>query len=129
MKLRPRTVDGIDCIGARQWQRLDTAENPFLSWGFLHSLEASDSVSADNGWQPSHLCLYEGDRLVAAAPSYIKTHSHGEFVFDWAWADAYHCNQFQYYPKLLTAVPWTPVSGPRLLVAADHPDPENLRSA
>ena len=129
MKPTPRTVDGIDRIGARQWERLETGGNPFLDWAFLESLEASESVAPENGWQPHHLCLYEGEDLVAAAPTYLKAHSSGEFVFDWAWADAYHRNQFEYYPKLLTAVPWTPVTGPRLLVAKEHPDPEGLRKA
>ncbi|MDX1556315.1 MAG: GNAT family N-acetyltransferase [Xanthomonadales bacterium] len=122
-----RTVDGISRIGARQWQGLDTRGNPFVSWPFLYSLEASGSVATENGWQPHHLCLYEGDQLVAAAPTYLKSHSRGEFVFDWAWADAYHRNQVAYYPKLLTAVPWTPVAGPRLLTARKHPDPGRLR--
>lgn len=129
MKLTPRTVDGMTRVGARQWRRLETRGNPFLDWAFLTGLEASGSVAPDNGWQPFHLCLYEGETLVAAAPSYLKAHSSGEFVFDWAWADAYHRNQLDYYPKLLTAVPWTPVAGPRLLVARGHPDPDGLRRA
>lgn len=129
MNFQPRTVDGIDRIGVRQWEELDSADNPFLNWHFLHALEASGSVSTETGWQPNHICLFEGQRLVAAAPSYIKTDSRGEFVFDWAWADGYHRAGLPYYPKLLTAVPWTPVSGPRLLVARDHPDPQGLRNA
>lgn len=128
MKRTARTVDGIQKIGKRQWARLDTDGNPFVEWAFLHALEASGSVAAENGWQPHHLCIYEGDDLVAAAPAYIKSHSRGEFVFDWAWADAYHRSQLEYYPKLLTAVPWTPVTGPRLLVAKDHADAGALRA-
>ncbi len=128
MKLTARTVDGMARIGARQWQGLDTRGNPFVDWPFLHSLEASGSVAASNGWQPNHLCLYEGEQLVAAAPSYIKSHSRGEFVFDWAWADAYHRSGLEYYPKLLTAIPWTPVAGPRLLVASGHPQAEALKA-
>jgi predicted N-acyltransferase len=129
MTLTARSVDGIARIGAQQWQGLDTGGNPFLDWAFLHSLESSGSVAAGNGWQPWHLCIYEGDRLVAAAPSYLKSHSRGEFVFDWAWADAYHRNNLDYYPKLLTAGPWTPVTGPRLLLASEHTDSGALRSA
>jgi len=129
MSLTARTVDGMARIGARQWQALDTADNPFLDWSFLNSLETSGSVAPDNGWQPWHLCIYEDRKLIAAAPSYLKAHSRGEFVFDWAWADAYHRNQLDYYPKLLTAVPWTPVTGPRLLTTADHPNPPALRQA
>jgi predicted N-acyltransferase len=129
MELEARTVDGMARIGARAWGRLDTDGNPFLSYGFLNALEASGSVAPDNGWQPFHLCIYQGKKLVAAAPSYIKGHSRGEFVFDWAWADAYHRNQLPYYPKLLTAVPWTPVTGPRLLVAKGTAQPGPLREA
>lgn len=129
MKYTARTVDGMARIGAREWNRLDTQGNPFLSWAFLSGLESSSSISAENGWQPHHLCIFEGKRLLAAAPSYLKMHSRGEFVFDWAWADAYHRNQLDYFPKLLTAVPWTPVAGPRLLVARDHPNPAELRKA
>jgi predicted N-acyltransferase len=108
MKQLTRSVDRIQEIDEQQWDRLDTADHPFLSWRFLNALEASGSVAAANGWQPNHLCIFESDRLVAAAPSYIKSHSRGEFVFDWAWADAYHRN-------------------PRLLVATDHSQPEVLR--
>ncbi len=110
MKRSARTVDGMARIGAHAWSRLESHGNPFVDWQFLNALEASGSVGADNGWQPYHLCVYEGQRLVAAAPCYLKSHSRGEFVFDWAWADAYHRNQLDYYPKLLTAVPWTPVT-------------------
>ena len=127
MKLSLRTIDGVSKIDAAQWRRLERKSNPFLSWAFLNCLEESGSVAGDNGWQPHHLCVFEGEDLVAAAPTYIKSHSRGEFVFDWAWADAYHRSQLNYYPKLLTAVPWTPVSGPRLLVARDHPAEAELR--
>ncbi len=129
MTYTARTVDGMARIGAREWARLDTQDNPFVDWAFLNALEGSGSVGPENGWQPFHLCLYEADQLVAAAPCYLKSHSRGEFVFDWAWADAYHRNQLDYFPKLLTAVPWTPVTGPRLLAARDHPKPDVLRRA
>ncbi len=79
------------------------------------------------GWQPHHLALYEDGKLAAFAPSYIKMNSHGEFVFDWAWADAYHRHRLPYYPKLLTAVPYSPVSGTRLLTRQGHPGAEGLR--
>ncbi len=120
-------VADISAIDERDWQALDQLDNPFLSFGFLHALEASGSVSRASGWQPHHLCLFEGERLVACAPSYLKAHSHGEFVFDWAWADAYQRHGKQYYPKLLTAVPYSPVPGPRLLVRRGHPQSSLLR--
>lgn len=129
MNRTARIADGLAQIGARAWNQLVLHDNPFLNWHFLSALEATGSVAPENGWQPFHLCIYEGDELVAAAPSWLKQHSRGEFVFDWSWADAYHQNQLDYYPKLLTAVPWTPVGGPRLLVADGHPQPEALRDA
>ncbi len=120
MDLQTRIAGGIDQIGEHDWNRLDTADNPFLDWRFLAALETSGSVAAENGWKPNHFCVYDGKDLVAAMPAYLKSHSRGEFVFDWAWADAYHRNNLPYYPKLLTAIPWTPVTGPRLLVAGGH---------
>ncbi len=122
-----RIVTDIAAIGARDWEALDHHDNPFLSQAFLHALEASGSVSEASGWQPHHLCLFENEHLVGLAPSYLKSHSHGEFVFDWAWADAYQRYGRKYYPKLLTAVPYSPVSGPRLLVQRDHPQGPLLR--
>lgn len=89
--------------------------NPFLSYAFLHSLHESGSASEKSGWQPQYLTIWQGDNLVAALPMYAKFHSYGEYVFDWAWADAYRRNGLEYYPKLLSAIPFTPVTGGRLL--------------
>ncbi len=89
--------------------------NPFLSFAFLHALHESGSVSAATGWQAQYLALYQGEQLAAALPLYVKSHSYGEYVFDWAWADAYQRQGLEYYPKLLSAIPFTPVTGPRLL--------------
>lgn len=129
MALQARIVDGINRIAEQDWEKLDTAGNPFLNWHFLNALESSQSVAPENGWAPNHFCLFDGDQLVAAMPAYIKSHSRGEFVFDWAWADAYHRNSLPYFPKLLTAVPWTPVSGPRLLVMENHPERVQLQKS
>jgi predicted N-acyltransferase len=114
-------------IGQEAWATLDHRDNPFLSHAFLSALEESGSIGPDNGWTPQHLALYEGDDLVAFAPTYLKSHSHGEFVFDWAWADAYQRAGLQYYPKLLTAVPYSPITGPRLLTQRGHAEPDRLR--
>ena len=92
--------------------------NPFTSHSFLSALEESGCVSGRTGWAPVHLLVEDGDeRLVAAAPCYLKSHSLGEYVFDHAWADAYARAGGRYYPKLQVSVPFTPVTGPRLLVA------------
>ncbi|HEY1864177.1 MAG TPA: GNAT family N-acetyltransferase [Roseiarcus sp.] len=97
--------------------------NPFITHAFLNALEASGSVGGRSGWAPAHLTVEDaGGRMVAAAPCYLKSHSQGEYVFDHAWADAYERAGGSYYPKLQVAVPFTPVTGRRLLVAADAPE-------
>lgn len=91
--------------------------NPFISHSFLHSLEQSVSVGGGSGWQPRHLLAEDASgRLLGCAPCYVKSHSQGEYVFDAGWADAYERAGGDYYPKLQVAVPFTPVTGPRLLV-------------
>jgi predicted N-acyltransferase len=90
--------------------------NPFISHDFLHSLEISNSVGARTGWQPRHLLVENQEGLLAAAPCYVKNHSQGEYVFDHGWAEAFERAGGDYYPKLQVAVPFTPVTGPRLLV-------------
>ncbi len=104
-----------------QWQSLrDGDDQPFLSHTWLSLLEETGCVGPDTGWQPFHVVLEQNGRLVAASPLYVKGHSYGEYVFDWAWADAYRRHGLDYYPKLLAAVPFTPVPGARLL-ALDEP--------
>jgi hypothetical protein len=93
---------------------------PFMRLAYLRALHASGSAVAKSGWQPQFLSIWDGGQLVAACPAYLKTHSYGEYVFDWAWADAYHRHGLSYYPKLLVAVPFTPVPGSRLLAVDDE---------
>lgn len=95
--------------------KLSEPSHPFIQYEFLQCLEETQSVSSDTGWQPCHLAFYKGKNLVALLPNYIKGHSYGEYVFDWAWAEAYHRHGLEYYPKALTAIPMTPATGPRLL--------------
>jgi len=113
----------LDEIAADAWNALLPDDNPFVDHAFLAGLEQHGCVAPAQGWQPYHLGIYDGDRLIAAAPLYLKGNSHGEFVFDWSWASAYARNGLPYYPKLLCAVPYSPVTGPRLLVGrgADAP--------
>ena len=127
MDTTPRIITDLSTIDKRDWAQLDHEDNPFLSLSFLRALEASGSVSPASGWQPHHLAIFQEERLAAFAPTYVKTHSHGEFVFDWAWADAYHRNGLDYYPKMLTAIPYSPVSGPRLLSSEASADSPALR--
>jgi predicted N-acyltransferase len=115
-------------IPAAHWDALRGDGSPFLAHAFLSGLEEHGCANLRNGWQPHHLGLYEGERLIAAAPLYLKHDSHGEFVFDWSWARAYASHGLEYYPKLLCAVPYSPVGGARLLVGAGG-DADMLRRA
>ena len=114
---RASFVGGIREVGAEQWNALAGCGHPFLRHEYFCALEDSGSVGADSGWEPHHLLLHDGGRLVGAMPCYRKHHSYGEYVFDWSWADAYRRHGEPYYPKLLSAVPFTPAAGPRLLLA------------
>lgn len=126
--MRLNVTQRIGGIDTRLWNRLGGDHNPFLSHEFLSGLESSGCVNADTGWEPNHLVLYgDDDKPLGAMPLYLKYHSWGEYVFDWAWADAYQRSGLEYYPKLLSAVPFTPVAGPRLLTDPDHPDPAALK--
>ncbi len=115
-----RTVSDIAAIEAAAWDRLIPADNPFLRHAFLAAMESSGSVSEQTGWQPFHLILERRGRLDGAVPLYVKSHSYGEYVFDHGWAEGYRRAGGQYYPKLLAAVPFTPVPGPRLLAADEQ---------
>lgn len=117
MNYRTAIVSSLSEIGQTAWDELvslQTEANPFLSFAFLHALHESGCASVETGWQPQYLCLWQENQLAAALPLYAKFHSYGEYVFDWAWADAYQRNGFEYYPKLLSAIPFTPVTGSRL---------------
>ena len=115
---RLRVAGSLAGISAAQWNAL-TGGNPFLRHEFLAALTDTGCASARSGWQPQFLLLERDGALAGAMPLYVKSHSRGEYVFDWAWADAYARHGLEYYPKLLGAVPFTPVTGPRLLAADD----------
>ena len=114
-----RIVRSVGELPAEQWDALAGGGNPFVSHAFLSALEDSGSVGPGTGWQPAPLVIEDGGRLVAAMPSYIKGHSQGEYVFDHAWADAWERAGGAYYPKVQIAVPFTPATGPRLLLSDD----------
>ncbi len=112
----------IESIGREQWNAVAGVGNPFLRYEFLAALERHGCVGVQHGWTPRHLVALDTDgRLIGAVPLYLKDNSYGEFVFDWAWADAYQRQGLQYYPKSVIAIPYTPATGPRILV---HPDVE-----
>ncbi|HMA10914.1 MAG TPA: GNAT family N-acetyltransferase [Steroidobacteraceae bacterium] len=113
-----RVVPRMAELPADAWNAL-AGDSPFLQHAFLDALETTGCVGADIGWEPVHLALFRDGRLDAAMPLYVKHHSWGEFVFDWAWADAYRHHGLAYYPKLVCCVPFSPVPGPRLLARSD----------
>ena len=106
-----RFVDSLSAVPPAAWDALQLGGNPFLRHAFLKALEDSGCVDARSGWHSRHLLIEQDGRLLAAAPVYVKEHSYGEYVFDWAWANAYQRAGLRYYPKLVVAVPFTPVAG------------------
>lgn len=108
-------VSSIRDIDETEWTRLAGDQNPFLHYQFLLALEESRCTAPETGWAPSHLVFQQNGCIVGLIPAYLKNHSMGEYVFDWAWADAWQRHGLDYYPKLLMAIPFTPCQGPRLL--------------
>jgi uncharacterized protein len=131
--LKAEIVGRIDTVEARDWDAMDSTRHPFLRHAFLDALEVTGCVGPESGWIPAHLVVRDADsgRLVGAVPQYLKAHSWGEFVFDWSWAQSYARAGLEYYPKQLAAIPFTPVTGPRLLLspqlAADDAASRELR--
>jgi len=120
LPMQTQVLDSINQVGSAQWNALVQDGNPFLSHEFLSALERHQCVGERTGWLPRHVvCAADNGQLLGAAPLYLKDNSYGEFVFDWSWAEAYHRHGLAYYPKLVSAIPFTPATGPRLLVAAD----------
>jgi len=109
-------VESVTEVPAQEWDALVDANDPFLEHVFLAALERSKSVGRRAGWQPRFVLVREGETLVGAVPLYLKDNSYGEFIFDWAWANGAMRSGLSYYPKLVAAVPFTPVTGSRLLV-------------
>ena len=111
-----RVHGAIAEIAPEAWDACAGDINPTVSHVFLNALEESGSCSARSGWAPQHLSFSDpAGRIIGAVPMYLKSHSYGEYVFDWGWADAYRRHGRRYYPKLVAAVPFTPVPGPRIL--------------
>lgn len=126
--MHTRALASIESVSADQWNALELAGNPFLRHEFLKHLERTQCVGPRTGWIPQHLVLERDGQVDGAIPLYVKEHSWGEFVFDWSWARAYSQAGLDYYPKLVSMVPFSPVPGPRLLVRAS-PDADEVRRA
>ena len=121
-RLSIKVVERLSRIRAADWDECAGPDNPFVSHAFLDALEDSNSACAETGWLPQHLALEDGNgRLLGAVPMYLKSHSYGEYVFDHGWAEAYERAGGRYYPKLQVAVPFTPVTGNRLLIRPGAP--------
>ena len=126
MSLTLEIVDSMQQVDASSWDAL-VLGMPLLSYAFLSGLEESNSVGIGTGWQPCPLLVRSDGKLVGAMPLYVKSHSYGEYVFDWTWAEAYQRNGLNYYPKLISAIPFTPISSQRLLVA-DVPNADKIQT-
>ena len=121
-------MDAIERIDKNDWNKLVRKKYPFLNYEFLKALEITKCVSPEEGWTPLHIVVSEKDIVLAIMPLYVKTDSQGEFIFDWSWADAYYRNGLEYYPKLVSSIPFTPASGPRLVIADEIRSEEIIKA-
>lgn len=119
MDIAVTSCETLANIDQHDWNQLIGNDNPFAKYEFLYAMEKHDAVGEKYGWIPQYLLAYDKDMLVGAIPMYLKYNSYGEFVFDWAWADAYERNGLTYYPKLVVSIPYTPATGNRLFI---HPE-------
>ena len=112
-------ASSLSNVDKNQWNKLNTCNHPFTSYEFLNALETSNSVSTKTGWTPKHILVKNAaNNLIGASPNYLKMHSYGEYIFDHSWANAFENAGGQYYPKLLSAIPFTPATGPRILLSS-----------
>ena len=121
-------LEAIERIDKNDWNKLVRKKYPFLNYEFLKALEITKCVSPEEGWTPLHIVVSEKDIILAIMPLYVKTDSQGEFIFDWSWADAYYRNGLEYYPKLVSSIPFTPASGPRLVIADESRSEEIIKA-
>ena len=132
-------INDIESINESDWQNLNHSTCPFLCYDFFDALEKSESASVKQGWQPHHLVATLQNEVTAVMPMYLKSHSWGEYVFDWDWADAFKRHDVEYYPKLVATIPFTPVSSDKLLSSQvqllelfepliEHCEQENINS-
>jgi len=117
-RLEISLAPGLGDVDPAAWDALVDPDDPFCTHAFLRLMETSGSACAETGWQPAHPLVHQDGQLIGAAPGYVKAHSYGEYIFDWGWANAAERARLPYYPKVLSAVPFTPATGRRLLV---HP--------
>lgn len=118
----------LSSLSESEWHAI-AGDHPFLKYAWLDAFEQTGATSPETGWQPCHLVCHQAGQLLAAMPLYLKSHSYGEYVFDWSWADAYAQAGGAYYPKLISAIPFSPVTGPRILMHPDVLNPDVLAAA
>ena len=125
--MKAELVSSLAEVGKSEWDSLNASEHPFTSYDFLNSLEVSHSVSSKTGWNPKHIVVKnEKGNIIGVSPNYLKMHSYGEYIFDHAWANAFENAGGQYYPKVLSAIPFTPATGPRVLINPNNPDKDKI---
>src|ERR687898_2714642 len=117
--VRVELLSGVERVDEVAWRALEPPDFPFFDFEFLRALEHSGSIGDASGWSPVYLVCKDGGRVLGALPLYLKTDSYGEYIFDWGWARAYRQHGLSYYPKLVSAVPFTPATGPKVLVRED----------
>jgi len=121
-------LNSLSTIASTDWNNLNISNNPFLRYEFLAALENTHCVGKKTGWIPQFITAHDHNKLIGAVPLYIKYHSYGEYIFDWAWANAYEQHGLAYYPKLLIGVPFTPVMGERFLIHPEVQDKSTLQT-
>ena len=111
-------IDSLKKIKKEDWNTCVNNDHPFIQYEFLFALEKSESACSQTGWKPHHYIeCNDKKEIIAICPLYLKSHSYGEYIFDHAWADAYHRHGLNYYPKLQSAIPFTPVTGDRIFIS------------
>ncbi len=119
MSVTVEFLSSLAQVAATDWNAVAGEDYPFIRHEFLYGLEQTRSACADTGWQACHLLMRDAVGILAVMPLYLKSHSYGEYVFDWSWADAWQRSGLSYYPKLVSAIPFTPATGPRLCMRPD----------
>ena len=115
--MKVELISKLSDISKSDWDNLNTFSHPFMSFDFLNSLEVSKSVHSSTGWNPQHIIIKNTDQeIIGVSPNYLKMHSYGEYIFDHSWANAFENAGGQYYPKLICAIPFTPATGPRIII-------------
>ena len=114
--MKVKFLKSINEVSAEDWNTITGVDYPFMRYEFLHALEMSGATCNETGWVVHHALVYQNQQWVAVMPLYLKYHSYGEYVFDFQWAEAYERHGYDYYPKLISAIPFTPATGPRLCV-------------